>query len=205
MHDEHACVYICEHCMQYICLELLMLADSESLPWGGQKENGESTRELWIARQKKRELNSQTEREGGGGDRQEMKGSKRNGWECLTSCTERAHSPCGLLMRSGGDWWAASHRPVRSAVLTLTLWHTGNSLTGSLISNTCENVDGHGRAVMNNQGWMIKHMLPVNFGYWLFGFSTVDCASHLFIQGRAIWEQVFFFNNSLFWKRKHKT
>lgn len=154
-HALHLCFCMCEvcvHCVQYyICLELLTPTDSESLPRGRWRENGKSTRELWIDR--KRDDQSDRHRQSKGGeDRQEIKVRKIR--MSLNSCTEHAQSPCGLLMRRS---WENLWKP-------LALCHPANWLN---IFINFYYMYTRRPAVMNE--WPHKQHILVSCGHWLFG------------------------------------
>lgn len=63
------------------------------------REWNEYKRELGLAREREGETKSRTDRAEGEKTDRKWKAVRRDGWDCLTSCTERAQSPCGLPMR----------------------------------------------------------------------------------------------------------
>lgn len=200
-------------CTQYIiCLELLTPTDSESLPWGWQSENRKGTRELW---QKERKRQKDTERETtsqtgtgwakwGGGDRQEIKFSEKE-WMRLSpnSCTEHAHSPCGLLMwRSREEnWWAA---PTRASQVSCGGSHAPPP---SQLAHYLHQFVLHVCKEAGSDGWMndrtIEQAARASVQLRLLVVWLSFSAS--FIQRGAIVEPAFFVSDLLFWKRKHKT
>lgn len=217
MHYGHASV-----CVKFVCIVcdiIFVLSYSRPLTLRvclqGDGERMERVQESFELRDRKRERERWTvrprgERDGvGREDRQEMKGSKRNGWDSLTSCTECAHSPCD---EKQGRLVSSITRACRISCVR-ALRHAGNSVNCSLISNTCRHGD-HGRAVMNDQGQTREHaahapgqlrlLVICLFFCWCF-LALWIFPSPSFIQGGVVWEQLFFFSNSLFSKRKHKT
>lgn len=89
-------------------------------------EDGTRARELWIE-DRQREKERATVRHRRGGRQTKSLGGEKKGLDCPSSSTEHAHSPRGQ-QGSGGDWWAAEHVPVKSAVSALSLCYMGNFL-----------------------------------------------------------------------------
>lgn len=137
----------------------------------------------------KRALNRQEERRPVTQAQAEQRGRRQTGNKSqeirmsLNSCTEHAHSPCGLLMRRS---WENLWKP-------LALCHPANWLN---IFINFYYMYTRRPAVMNE--WPHKQHILVSCGHWLFG--SFHCGFFLTL----IYSEGSKFSFCL-WKRKHKT